>query len=179
MIHLAHRTDNTNDRISLFDGRTANRDNGFCGTDANGRPIAYYTQSYSQGQCLWYDSHNGNDFGLDYEPVLAAADGAVIRASWDNWNNRHTGYGFHLIISHADGYETRYGHLSAITFMTNAVVHRGQIIGTSGDTGNSNGAHLHFEVRLNNQATDPFGEEGANGLWLDGSWDAQSRRGQT
>lgn len=164
-----------NDRISLFDGRTANRDNGFCGTDANGRSIAYYTQPYSQGQCIWYDSHDGNDFSLDYEPVLAAADGTVIQAGWDNWNDRYAGYGLHLFISHANGYETRYGHLSALAIVTNATVYRGQIIGTSGNTGNSSGAHLHFEVRLNGTATDPFGGAGAQWLWLDGSWDAQSR----
>jgi len=164
-----------NDRISLFDGRTANRNNGICGTDVNGRPIAYFTQPGSQGDCLWYDSHDGYDFRLVYEPVLAAADGTVIRAGWQDWNNRYAGYGLHLRISHADGYETRYGHLSALTVLTNSVVYRGQIIGTSGNTGNSTGEHLHFEVRLNGTVTDPFGGTGANWLWSDDSWDAQGR----
>lgn len=164
-----------NDRIELFDGRTANQNNGVCGHNSAGRPIACYTQPGSQGQCLWYDSHNGNDFSLNYEPVLAPTEGQVIRAGWQNWNDRQAGYGLHLIIAHANGYETRYGHLSALTVITNVTVSRGQIIGTSGNTGYSSGPHLHFEVRLNGTATDPFGGAGADWLWQDGLWDAQGR----
>ncbi|MDW8069363.1 MAG: M23 family metallopeptidase [Anaerolineae bacterium] len=77
-------------------------------------------------------------------------------------------------------YETIYGHLSALAVLTNATVSRGQIIGTRGNTGNVFGApqgghHLHFEVRLNGQPTDPFGGANANWLWRDGAWDAQRR----
>jgi murein DD-endopeptidase MepM/ murein hydrolase activator NlpD len=169
-----------NDSIETFNGSTAVRANGVCGTDSAGRPIAYYTQPMSQGLCLWYDSHDGLDFGLVYEPILAAADGTVVRAGWQSWTNRRTGYGLHLRILHAGGYETRYAHLSALAVFTNTQVHRGQIVATSGNTGNVFGApqgghHLHFEVRLNNIATDPFGGTGAQWLWRDGTWDALGR----
>ncbi len=174
-----------NNSILIFDGRTANAANGWC-DGANFNPhIAFCTQfspnpPNCNGACLWYDAHHGHDFGLYYEPVLATTDGTVIRAGWQDWNNRYAGYGLHLFISHANGYETRYGHLSALTALTNATVYRGQIIGTSGNTGYAFGApagghHLHFEVRLNGQVTDPFGGAGANWLWRDGSWDAQGR----
>jgi hypothetical protein len=169
-----------NNRILIFDGRTANATNGWC-DGANYNPhIAFWTAPNPPRTCLWYDAHHGHDFSLYYEPVFAAADGTVIRAGWQDWNNRYAGYGLHLFISHANGYETRYGHLSALAVMTNATVYRGNIIGTSGNTGNAFGApasghHLHFEVRLNGQVTDPFGGAGANWLWRDGSWDAQGR----
>lgn len=129
---------------------------------------------------MWYDGHTGTDFSLYYEPVLAAADGTVTTARWHNWNDRFAGYGLHLRLSHSGGYETIYGHLSALAVLTNATVSRGQIIGTSGNTGNVVGApqsghHLHFEVRLNGTPTDPFGGTGANWLWRDGSCDTQGR----
>lgn len=174
-----------NGRILIFDGRSASLTNGWC-DGANYNPhIAFCTQPspnppQCNGTCLWYDAHHGTDFSLYYDPVLAAADGTVTTAWWHNWNDRFAGYGLHLRISHSDGYETIYGHLSALAVITNAVVSRGQIIGTSGNTGGVFGApqgghHLHFEVRLNGQTTDPFGGAGANWLWRDGDWDAQGR----
>jgi hypothetical protein len=136
----------------------------------DGIAIAYWSQPSGQGQCIWYEGHAGNDFDLDYEPVLASADGTVVRAGWQNWANRTAGYGLYLRVSHAGGYETRYGHLSALAVITNSYVTRGQIIGTSGNTGDSTGSHLHFEVRLNGSPTDPFGGSGSHWLWQDGSW---------
>jgi len=174
-----------NGSILIFDGRRASLTNGWC-DGANYDPhIAFCTQfspnpPQCNGDCLWYDAHHGNDFSLYYEPVLAAADGTVTTAWWDNWNNRYAGYGLHLRISHPGGYETIYGHLSALAVITNATVSRGQIIGTSGNTGYVFGApqgghHLHFEVRMNGQVTDPFGGAGSQWLWRDGAWDAQGR----
>lgn len=166
-----------NNRIVLYDGRVIPSTNGACGWNNAGQAIAYCAVA---GQtpctsCIWYEGHSGNDFSLDYEPVLASADGTVFRAGWQDWGNRGAGYGLHLRLSHDSGYETIYGHLSALTVITNAMVSQGQIIGTSGDTGNSAGAHLHFEVRLNGAATDPFGSLGSQSLWRDGSWNAQGR----
>jgi murein DD-endopeptidase MepM/ murein hydrolase activator NlpD len=140
-----------NNRIVLYDGRVIPSTNGACAWNNAGQAIGYCAVS---GQvpcvsCILYEGHSGNDFSLDYEPVLAAADGTVIRAGWQNWNDRYAGLGLHLIITHTNGYETRYGHLSALTVITNAPISRGQIIGSSGNTGDSTGSHLHFEVRLN------------------------------
>lgn len=162
-----------NGRIVLYDGRVIRATNGACGWNRRNEAIAYWSQPNGQGECIWYEGHAGNDFSLNYEPVLAAADGTVTRAWWHNWNNRYAGYGLHLRISHPGGYETIYGHLSALAVITNARVSRGQIIGTSGNTGDSTGAHLHFEVRLNGSPTDPFGPRSR--LWRDGAWDAQGR----
>lgn len=169
-----------NNRVSIFDGRSAALTNGWCDGAGYNPHIAFWTAPNPPRDCLWYDAHHGNDFSLYYKSVLASADGAVVRAGWQDWNNRYAGYGLHLFISHANGYETRYGHLSALAVLANSVVHRGEMIGTSGNTGNAFGApatghHLHFEVRLDGAVTDPFGGAGANWLWVDGSWDAQGR----
>ena len=143
--------------------------NGWTATNANICDINAY-RHVSSGTCLYYDGHPAYDFDLDYKPVLAAADGTVIRAGWFNWNNRGADLGLRLYIMHANGYETRYGHLSAIAVLTNTQVHRGQIIGTSGNTGNSTARHLHFELRLNDTPIDPFGSGGEPWLWIEGAW---------
>jgi murein DD-endopeptidase MepM/ murein hydrolase activator NlpD len=164
-----------NDRIVLYDGRVGRLQNGACGWNNQGQAIAYWTQPGGQGECVWYESHAGNDFSMEYEPVLAATDGTVSRAGWSDWNNRFASYGLHLRITHDSGYETIYGHLSALAVLTNSVVSREQIIGTSGDTGYSSGPHLHFEVRHNGNPVDPYGGAGSDWLWQDGSWNVQGR----
>lgn len=143
--------------------------NGWIATNA----ITCTTRAYlhvGSGTCLYYDGHPGYDFDLDYEPVLAPADGQVIDARWWNWNDRSDNLGLFLGIDHGNGYKTYYGHLSAASVLTNYTVYQGQIIGTSGDTGNSTGRHLHFEVRLNDTPTDPFGGSNSHWLWVDGAW---------
>lgn len=120
--------------------------------------------------CAWicYDGHNGIDFGMGYEMVLAVADGTVTAAEWDVPGCHGPpdprfgcGYGLYIDIAHANGYTTRYGHLSSIAVDVGDSVGRGQVIGSSGNTGNSTGAHLHFGVYLNGTAVDPFGWSGA------------------
>lgn len=122
-----------------------------------------------------------------YEPVLAAASGTVTQRGWNNINDRGAGYGLFVDIQHTVNiggqnvvYTTRYGHLSAVAVSVNSTVQAGQIIGSSGNTGNSSGAHLHFGVlNQNNQNTDPFGWTGGGTdpsgtasicLWKDGEW---------
>ena len=138
-----------------------------------------------------YDGHDGNDFWLVYQPVLAAANGIVTKAQWDvvnchhSWNNGIScGYGLTVEILHSNGYYTRYGHLSAVNVSLNQQVTAGQIIGTSGNTGNSSAAHLHFGVlTANRQPIDPFGWSGQGAdpwqvysgvgswcMWSDGEW---------
>lgn len=167
-----------NNRIVLYDGRVIQATNGACGWNSRNEAIAYWSQPNGQGQCIWYEGHSGNDFDLDYEPVLASADGTVARAGWQRWDDRTAGYGLHLRISHDGGCQTIYGHLSALAVITNALVTRGQIIGTSGNTGDSTGSHLHFEVRLNGTPTDPFGGSGSHWLWQNGSWSGGQWVGQ-
>lgn len=129
-----------------------------------------------------YDGHDGIDFDLNYEQVLAAADGTVTRAGWDDPNRRAYGYGLFVEIRHSNNYVTRYGHLSAIAVSENQQVYAGQIIGTSGNTGNSGGRHLHFgAIAPNGQPVDPFGWSGGGAdpwagiaqswfMWKDGQW---------
>lgn len=87
---------------------------------------------------------NGYDLGCPIgTPVAAAADGTVIAAK-SGWNG---GYGNMVIISHPNGTQTVYGHLSKLNVTTGQNVNDGQIIGATGNSGQSTGPHLHFETR--------------------------------
>lgn len=104
------------------------------------------------------DFHTGLDIG-DYsqelygQPVVAAADGTVAMVSEDWTPGR--GYGMYLVIEHENGFATLYGHLSAIDVEEGDTVKAGEQIGQIGATGFATGPHLHFEVRVNGQHTDP------------------------
>lgn len=96
--------------------------------------------------------HSGVD--LDAEvgvPVEAAGAGKVIRAEW------YAGYGMCVDIEHANGYVTRYGHLSQIYVTKGQWVEVGEWIGANGNTGNSSAPHVHFEVHQNGHSIDPEG----------------------
>ena len=83
-------------------------------------------------------------------PILAADDGVVALVG-----SGTTGYGNYVVISHAGGITTLYGHLLTATVRQGARVSQGQVIGLEGSTGNSTGPHVHFEVRANTQPVDP------------------------
>lgn len=106
-----------------------------------------------------YSGHSGTDFGIAYRPVVAAAPGEIKYAGW-NWPNHDAGYGLMVTIEHSNNHQTVYGHLSMVRYAPPWQVGNWQI-GTSGTTGNSDGPHLHFEVRyrVNNewQPKDPYG----------------------
>lgn len=82
--------------------------------------------------------------------VYASAAGTVTVARGFGWNG---GYGNYIVISHPNGTQTLYAHLSSVAVQQGAYVTQGQVIGLSGNTGKSTGAHLHFEVR---GAKNPF-----------------------
>ncbi len=87
-------------------------------------------------------------------PVLASSDGFVTVANGtDPWGG---GYGYYVMVSHGNGYETLYGHCSAICAGVGQAVSRGEVIAYVGSTGNSTGNHLHFEVRNGGQKMDPM-----------------------
>lgn len=90
------------------------------------------------------NGHKGIDWGVSLgTPVLAAADGVVIKAGADN-----TGYGNLVVIEHKSlGIRTYYGHLKNFNTSMGMAVKQYAVIGFSGSTGNSTGPHLHFEVR--------------------------------
>ena len=83
-------------------------------------------------------------------PIVAAADGKVLRAGWAG------GYGQEVEIAHSGAIETRYGHMSRIAAYSGEVVHRGDVIGYVGSTGLSTGPHLHFEVMKNGRPVNPL-----------------------
>lgn len=98
-----------------------------------------------------YDYHPGIDIGNDYgAPVYAGADGYVEYAGW------YSGYGRYVKIEHGYGYETAYGHMSSIAVSDGQYVKKGEIIGYVGSSGYSTGPHLHYEVIINGQDSDPL-----------------------
>lgn len=100
----------------------------------------------------------GGHTGIDYRantgtPIAAAAAGVVSIASESGWNG---GYGKTVLISHANGMTTRYGHMNDVQVRSGQKVSQGQLIGLSGNSGRSTGPHLHFELRVNGAARNPF-----------------------
>ena len=94
--------------------------------------------------------HTGVDFrGETGDPVLASADGEVALAE------RHGGYGVMVEIDHGNGLASRYAHLSAVAVRAGEKVKAGDLIGRIGSTGRSTGPHLHYEIRLQGDVTDP------------------------
>lgn len=99
----------------------------------------------------WGRMHNGLDLAINTgTPVRAAAAGRVT-FSGDNG-----GYGLLIKIDHGNGIETRYAHNSRLVARVGQRVARGDLIAYSGNTGNSTGPHLHFEIRRNGVALDPL-----------------------
>ena len=95
--------------------------------------------------------HTGIDWGIPTgTEVRAAAGGVVTRASWYN------GYGYCVDIKHSDGSMTRYAHLSSFLVSVGQTVSQGQPIAKSGNTGNSTGPHLHFEIIIKGTAVNPL-----------------------
>lgn len=95
--------------------------------------------------------YNGIDLGASFgTPVLAASGGTVIVSRNYGYNG---GYGNYIVVSHDNGTQTLYAHLSKNLVFQGSYVVRGQVIGEVGSTGRSTGAHLHFEVR---GAKNPF-----------------------
>lgn len=100
-----------------------------------------------------YKGHTGIDIGSEGgigTDILAVADGTVFKAKRDN-----TGYGYHIIIDHKNGIQTCYAHCSELLVKQGQKVKAGEVIAKMGATGNSTGIHLHFELRINGEYSDP------------------------
>lgn len=98
-----------------------------------------------------YKTHTGMDIGAAYGTnVLAANDGKVIVAQWNN------AYGNYVVIDHGGGYTTLYAHNSKLNVSVGQSVTRGQVIAKVGSTGFSTGPHLHFEIMINGSTVDPL-----------------------
>lgn len=94
--------------------------------------------------------HSGMDWAGAYgTPIYATGDGVVIHAGWQS------GYGRLVKIQHEFGVHTRYAHLASMTVKVGQRVSRGDQIGAMGNSGRSTGTHLHYEVRVGEQAVNP------------------------
>ena len=117
-----------------------------CSTRVTSR-FGYRTDPFTGAQRY----HTGIDidgFGNDGGAVVAAADGTVITASFDS------GYGNYVIVDHGSS-QTLYAHLSGYSVGAGSYVSQGQTIGSLGATGRATGTHLHFEVFIGGERTDP------------------------
>jgi murein DD-endopeptidase MepM/ murein hydrolase activator NlpD len=100
----------------------------------------------------WGRMHEGIDIAVgEGTPVRAAAAGTVIYAGW------MSGYGNLVAVDHGNGLSTAYAHNSSLAVSVGQSVAAGEIVSYSGNTGNSTGPHVHFEVRVNGSAVDPLG----------------------
>jgi murein DD-endopeptidase MepM/ murein hydrolase activator NlpD len=99
----------------------------------------------------WGRMHTGIDIGAGHgTPIRAARGGTVIMAAYNG------GYGLCVIIDHGGGLTTLYAHQSRMTVGSGESVSQGEVIGYVGTTGNSTGAHLHFETRMGGSAQNPM-----------------------
>lgn len=140
----------------------------------SGSGFAWPTPGFVSRSSEWFEdrevyNHGGIDIagaGIMGTPVVAAADGTVVATNSScthNWGKSYScgcggGYGNYVMISHAGGKMTVYGHLTSLTVSTGQTVSRGQVIGYVGSTGNSTGPHLHYECRLNGVRYNPMSE---------------------
>jgi murein DD-endopeptidase MepM/ murein hydrolase activator NlpD len=96
-------------------------------------------------------THSGIDIAAPTGTPLKAADsGVVILSEW------YGGYGRAIVVDHGRGFATLYGHLSKQNVKEGDKVNKGQVIGLVGSSGVATGPHLHFEVRINGETTDPL-----------------------
>ena len=99
----------------------------------------------------WGSTHKGLDYGAPTgTPIKAAAEGTVTFSGWNSG-----GYGYLVIISHGNGVQTYYGHASELLCKVGDYVYEGDTIAKVGNTGDSYGSHLHFEIRINDVAYNP------------------------
>ena len=118
------------------------------GTGSLGWPtVGQITQTFWGG-------HRAIDIGArPGTPVTSADSGYVIAAKTGGWNS---GYGNMVMVDHGNGHVTLYAHLNSIYVRQGESISKGQQVGTVGNTGNSTGPHLHFEVRYQGVARNPF-----------------------
>ncbi len=103
--------------------------------------------------------HAGTDISGDYgKSIVAAKDGVVIlvKNPVQGQNRGGSGYGNYVVIAHNGMVTSLYAHMKETLVKVGQVVKAGDLIGRCGSTGLSTGAHLHFEIRINGETTDPI-----------------------
>ncbi len=113
-----------------------------------------YGGTYTSGYGWRSFRGGGYHYGIDWATptgttIYASSGGTVTRAGWSS------SYGYCVYIQHPGGFETRYAHNSKLLVSVGQTVKQGQAIALSGNTGDSSGPHLHFEIRINGSAVNP------------------------
>jgi murein DD-endopeptidase MepM/ murein hydrolase activator NlpD len=117
----------------------------------------YILEPYAPN-CATRHFHSGIDIVNDWGTPVRAADGGIAHNRSMNcfWGGGLCGFGRYVIVVHAGGFTTLYGHLSRWAVAEGSVVSPGQVIGYEGSSGNSTGPHLHFEIDLNGSPVNPL-----------------------
>lgn len=100
----------------------------------------------------WGRSHKGVDIGAPKGTIIKAAASGTVTVAQYGYSG---GYGNYVMISHGNGIQTLYGHCTSLLVSAGTYVTQGQAIATVGNTGNSQGNHLHLEIRVNGVAQNP------------------------
>lgn len=115
------------------------------------RPTTYGVLTSPYG-ARWGTIHKGIDWGVPVGTACRASRaGTVVSAGWSG------GYGYCVVVDHGDGVRTRYAHLSSIQVHNGQYVNQGEVIALTGNTGDSTGPHIHFEIIVNGVAVNPAG----------------------
>ncbi|MFI2509674.1 M23 family metallopeptidase [Streptomyces sp. NPDC018972] len=112
-------------------------------------PVKHYklSASFAQNGGMWASKHSGQDYAVPTgTPVMATHGGTVVKAG-PNGAGDGPAYGNAVVIKHGNGTYSQYAHLSQVDVRIGQIVKTGQKIALSGNTGNSSGPHLHFEIR--------------------------------
>ncbi|MDX2683090.1 M23 family metallopeptidase [Streptomyces sp. NY05-11A] len=112
-------------------------------------PVKKYTltASFAQAGAMWQSTHSGQDFAVPSGTKVMAAHGGTVVKAGGNGAGDGPAYGNAIVIKHANGVYSQYAHLSQIDVKIGQIVKTGQKIALSGNTGNTSGPHLHFEIR--------------------------------
>ncbi|MGC5565218.1 M23 family metallopeptidase [Streptomyces sp. FR-108] len=134
-------------------------------------PVAKYklSASFAQAGNLWSSTHSGQDFAVSSGTRVVAAHGGTVVKTGGNGAGDGPAYGNAVVIKHGNGTYSQYAHLSRVDVRAGQVVKTGQRIALSGNTGNSSGPHLHFEIRTTanyGSAVDPVAFLRSKGLSL-------------
>lgn len=124
----------------------------------SGTPIEYHGITSKYGYRIHptlnrKEFHRGTDLKAKMNtPIYATADGIV---EWAGFHKR-SGYGNLIILEHVYGFKSYFGHLNKIVIKSGQYVKKGQLIGYTGNSGMSNGPHLHYEIRFIHRVLNPY-----------------------
>lgn len=102
---------------------------------------------FAAGGARWAHGHSGQDFAVSTGTSVKATHGGTVIKAGGNGGGDGPAYGNAIVIKHGGNTYSQYAHLSKINVQVGQTVRTGQAIGLSGNTGNSSGPHLHFEIR--------------------------------